>query len=149
MITARILFGLIVAISVLSGCLIQPSNPADINQYNNQIISLVSPFITPVVGILTVLALWVKANIDKKDIKDTAKEAAKAAAEEAKNTAVTLVQKTDIIKDEVLTKLDASHAASAEAISKANNTNEKILELQKQQATRHLSRSTDIPTAKA
>lgn len=144
---------------ILVGCLIQPTDPKQIDEYNNQIVSLIQPFITPITGLLTILALWLKANFDKKDIKKTAELAAQIVAREAKETAEKvavkteqvaekLAQKTDEVKEVVINKIQESHAESAVAIEKANNTNEKILSLQQQQA-RKPHRATDLTASPA
>lgn len=143
MITPRTL--LCIIFIILTGCLVQPSNPSDVAAYNNQVIALITPFITPVVGFLSVVALWIKSNIDKKDIKQEAKAAAMEVAAESKKVAETLAEKTEIAKDKVLNKIEETHIAAVSAIDKTNNTNEKILQLQEQVVTRRPSRATDTP----
>lgn len=143
---ALVIYVLVCVISgVLAGCLVEPTAAADVPAYNQQIIALLSPFVTPACGILLAIAYWIKSNADKKDLKETAKKEAEKVAVTAQLAASQLANQTEVARNSVLTKLDESHRESAAAMREANDTNTKILKLQESAAPRG-QRSTDAKT---
>ncbi|HEU4770096.1 MAG TPA: hypothetical protein VFS77_22200 [Pyrinomonadaceae bacterium] len=123
--------------------MIQPTGPADVSSYNQQIMQLWAPIIQGLVSLLGFFGLWLKSNWDKKELKDAAaaeaadvkgvaEETAKAMATKTKETAEVLAAKTEGSAVRVMEKIEESHQINAVALDKANHTNEKILALQQQ-----------------
>jgi H+/gluconate symporter-like permease len=141
-ICSRCVLGLMMLSVIVAGCLVQPA-PTDVeavSQYNNQIIGLWTPFITPIVTLLGVLALWLKSNWDKRDLAKKTDEAAEKLAETSK-----------VSKEQVIEEVRQQKDLSATALTAANSFNEKILAVQEQvakQAVRAPSRSTDVDVQK-
>jgi H+/gluconate symporter-like permease len=141
-ICSRCMLGLMILSAIMAGCLVQPV-PTDaeaVSQYNNQIIGLWTPFITPVVTLLGVLALWLKSNWDKRDLAKKTDETAEKLAEASR-------ARNERVIDEVRQQKDLN----VSALTAANNLNEKMLAVQEQvakQGVRAPSRSTDIDVQK-
>lgn len=123
---------------LLSGCLMQPTNPADIAGYNSAVLQLLMPIVTALVTLVGFVGLWIKSNVDKREIAGTvnqkADEAAMAVAMKAESTAAVLAASTEVARDKVLDRLEASHKVNYEALEHANNMNEKILHIAEAQA---------------
>lgn len=137
-ICSRCVLGLmVVLIGVMAGCLVPPpaTDAAAVAAYNNQIVSLLTPFVTPIVTLLGVLALWLKSNWDKRELSRKTDEAAEklAAASQERNA-------------KVLEKVQEAREINVTALNAANSTNEKIAALHQtvaEQTKRAPARATD------
>jgi gamma-glutamylcysteine synthetase len=128
---------LILPVALLAGCgiFVQPTNPADIAVYNNQIFQLLMPIATAVVTVLGFVGLWIKSNIDKRELAQTTQATAREVAHAAKASS-----------EQVLEKVQENTEINVTAIETANSHNEKILALQQQvaeQTKRAPARATD------
>lgn len=123
---------------LLVGCVFVPpdgKDPAAVVAYNNQLFQLYTQVGTAIATLLGILGLWVKSNVDKRDLANTTKAAAEHVA-----------AKTEETKKEVIAKVEENTEVSRTAFVEANGTNEKILALQRQVSEipkRAPSRSTD------
>jgi hypothetical protein len=140
-VSSRCVLALTVVAAITAGCLVQPvpSDADAVSQYNNQVIGLLTPFITPIVTLLGVLALWLKSNWDKRDLSRKTEEAAEKLAESSR------ARNENVIK-EVREQKDLN----VSALTAANSLNEKMLAVQEQVAKhateRGRTRSTDKAT---
>lgn len=134
-ICSRVVLGLMtVLVAVMGGCLMPPS-PNDVDAvaaYNTQIMSIIAPLLTPVVTLLGILALWLKSNWDKRELGQKTENAARQLSEASH-------QRNERVIEEVRQQKDLN----ANALSAANNFNEKLLAVAENKK-RAPSRSTDV-----
>lgn len=134
---ARCVLALMLIAATLAGCLVQPisTDASAVAAYNNQIMGLITPFVTPIVMILGTLALWLKSNWDKRDLSRKTDEAAAKLHEASR-------ERNEKVIDEVRQQKELN----ANALNAANNLNEKMLAVQQQvadQSKRAPARATD------
>ena len=132
----------VLIVLLLVGCMFVPippdvKNPEAVAAYNAQLFQLYMPFVTPLVTFLTFIGLWIKANLDKRELAEKTEQAAQHVA-----------AKTEETKKEVLAKVDENTEMNRTALDVANGHNEKIIALQTKLAEtprRAPARSTDAP----
>ena len=133
-------FWVIALLAMLVGCIFIPPDVQDaaaVSAYNAQMVQFYGPIVAALMPVLTAIIAWRKSNRDKQELATKTEAAAEHVA-----------TKTEETKQEVLAKVEENTEVSRTAFTEANNTNEKILALQRQIAElskRAPSRSTDAP----
>jgi len=169
MIEKRTFYAVIVLSIIIAGCgiFIQPdaTDAAAVEAYNKQVREFLAPFVTAIVSAIGVLILWVQSNLNRNrlaadakiasaELAEKAEKAAKMLVEETQATARLLVDKTedtarllaekaDKRTEHVIEEVKEAKKANLNALSAANNFNEKLLKAQIDRPMRAPSRTTD------